>query len=139
MVPSVDVGITREVGRREGERRPHAAPGSFPAARRLHDDAVRARKTIVEAGDLKAAIRTYNIQQRRNPVSWQNHLDAMVAFEEQERQQLADEYAEEIAAAHREGVGALLRTASEAAQKFRNQVGDHLAGGVNLGASEKWG
>lgn len=96
-------------------------------------------RSIAEAGDLKAAIRCYNIQQRRNPVNWQNHLQAMTAFEEQERQQLADEYAAEMAAAHREGFAGVLRASTESAQALRNVVSKHLAGGVNLGASEKWG
>lgn len=96
-------------------------------------------KTIAEAGDLKAAIRCYNVQQRRNPASWENHMAGMLAFEEQERQQLVEAYAEEIAAQHRLGLGSVLRSASESAQKFRNVVAKHTAGGVNLGASEKWG
>ena len=96
-------------------------------------------RTIVEAGDLKAAIRCYNAQQRRNPASWQNHMQAMLAFEEQERQQLADTYADEIAAQHRLGVASILRTASKAAQEFRSTLSNAAAGGVNLGASEKWG
>lgn len=96
-------------------------------------------KTIAEAGDLKAAIRCYNVQQRRNPVNWENHERAMLAFEEQERQQEVDAYAEEIAAQHREVLAGTIRTVSLAAQKFRNVVAKHTAGGVNLGASEKWG
>ena len=96
-------------------------------------------KSWQDAGDLRAAIRTYNIQQRRNPVNWQNHLMAMTAFEEQERQEAADLYAEEIAAMHREGFASTLRTVSESAQQFRNVLARHTAGGVNLGASEKWG
>ena len=96
-------------------------------------------KSWQDAGDLKAAIRTYNIQQRRNPVNWQNHLMAMTAFEEQERQQAADEYAAEIAAMHREAFGSALRTVSESAQELRNVISKHGAGGINLGASEMWG
>lgn len=96
-------------------------------------------KTIAEAGDLKGAIRCYNAQQRRNPVNWQNHIQAMAAFESQQRQQEADAYAEEIAAQHRLGISSILRSVSPAAQEFRNSVAEHTAGGVNLGASEKWG
>lgn len=95
--------------------------------------------TIVEAGDIKAAIRCYNAQQRRNPVNWANHERAMLAFEEQQRQQEIEEYAAEIAAQHREALAGTLRTVSESAQAFRNVVAKHTAGGVNLGASEKWG
>ena len=95
--------------------------------------------TIEAAGDLKAAIRCYNVQQRRNAVNWANHIQAMAAFEEQERQQLAEDYAAEMAAQHREGMSEVLRTVSEAAQGFRNVVAGATAGGVNLGASEKWG
>src|SRR5271157_2029615 len=58
-------------------------------------------KTIAEVGDLKAAIRCYNVQQRRNPVNWQNYMTAQLAFEEQRKQQRADAYAEEISAQHR--------------------------------------
>jgi hypothetical protein len=96
-------------------------------------------RTIIEAGDLKAAIRCYNVQQRRNPVSWQNHLQAMAVMEEQERQEAADRYADELTAQHRLGPGAVLRSVSEAAQKVRNAIAVGVAGGVNLGASEKWG
>lgn len=96
-------------------------------------------KTIAEAGDLKAAIRCYNVQQRRNPERWDLHMEAMLAFEAQERQMLADQYAAEIVAQHREGLSGMLRSASTAAQEFRNAVSKHTAGGVNLGASEKWG
>jgi hypothetical protein len=95
--------------------------------------------TIAQAGDLKGAIRCYNLQQRRNPVHWPNHIQAMAVFEEQERQQRADAYAEELAAQHRLGVDHILRSVSTAAQSFRNVVAKHTAGGVNLGASEKWG
>ncbi len=96
-------------------------------------------KTIAEAGDLKGAIRCYNVQQRRNPVNWENHIQSMTVFEEQERQQAAASYAEEMATQHRLGVGSILRSVSTSAQKFRNVVAEHTAGGVNLGASEKWG
>lgn len=95
--------------------------------------------TIAAAGDLKAAIRCYNVQQRRNPANWQNHERAMLAFEVQESQKQIDDYAEEIAAQHREALAGTLRSVSESAQKFRNAVSKHTAGGVNLGASEKWG
>ena len=96
-------------------------------------------KSIEAAGDLKAAIRCYNIQQRRNPANWDNYMAAGRAFEEQERQQLADNYADEIAALHREGIAPILHSVSEAAQRFRNSVAKETAGGINLGASEKWG
>lgn len=96
-------------------------------------------KTIVEAGDLKAYIRGYNLLQRRNPVNWQNYLQAQVALEEQERQQATDAYYEELCAAHAEVIAPTVRTVSEAAQKFRNVVSKHTANGTNLGASEKWG
>lgn len=95
--------------------------------------------SIVEAGDLKAAIRCYNVQQRRNPVNWANHERAMLAFEEQERQQEVERYAAEMAAAQREQFAGALRTVSTGAQRFRNAVAEMTAGGVNLGASEKWG
>jgi hypothetical protein len=96
-------------------------------------------KSIESAGDLKAAIRCYNIQQRRNPVNWENYMRAQQALEEAERQQLADQYAEEIAAEHRLGYASVLRSVSESAQKVRNTISRSTAGGVNLGASEKWG
>lgn len=95
--------------------------------------------TIAAAGDLKAAIRCYNVQQRSNPANWANQIEAMARFEELYRQQAADNYAEEIAAQHREALAGVLRSASSAAQEFRNVVSQHTAGGVNLGASEKWG
>lgn len=96
-------------------------------------------KTIAEAGDLKAAIRCYNVQQRRNPANWDNHMRAMLAFEEQARQKKVDDYAAEIAAQHALVLAGTLRTVSQSAQEFRNVVSKHTAGGVNLGASEKWG
>jgi hypothetical protein len=96
-------------------------------------------RSIAEAGDLKGAIRCYNVQQRRNPVNWPNYLQSLTAFEGLERQAAADAYAEEIATQHRLGVEHILRSVSPAAQEFRNIVSKHSAGGVNLGASEKWG
>ena len=96
-------------------------------------------KSIAAAGDLKAAIRCYNMQQRRNPVRWDNHMAAMLALEQQERQQEADAYAAEMAAQHRLGVGSALRSATANAQAVRDQVSRATAGGVMLGASEKWG
>jgi hypothetical protein len=96
-------------------------------------------KTIQEAGDLKGYIRHYNIQRHKDPANWDNHLRAMTAFEEKERQDAADRYAEEVAAQHRLGLGSILRSASRSAQEFRNIVSKHTAGGVNLGASESWG
>lgn len=95
--------------------------------------------SITDAGDLKGAIRCYNVQQRRNPANWENYMAAQFAHEEHERQEMAEAYAEEIAAQHRITLGSVLRSASESAQKFRNVVSKHTAGGVNLGASEKWG
>lgn len=96
-------------------------------------------RSIAEAGDLKAAIRCYNVQQRRNPVSWANYEAGRLAMEESERQREVDAYAEEMAAQHREALAGALRTVSESAQQFRNVVAKHTAGSVNLGASEKWG
>ena len=96
-------------------------------------------KTIAEVGDLKGAIRSYNVQQRNNPVNWDNFMLSMAAFEAQERQEAADAYADEIAAQHRLGVGSILRSVSTSAQEWRNHVSEHTAAGVNLGASEKWG
>jgi hypothetical protein len=95
--------------------------------------------SIALAGDLTSAIRCYNVQQRNNPVNWPNHIEAMAKAEELERQQAADAYADEIAAQHREALAGVLRSTSSAAQEFRNVVAEHTAGGVNLGASEKWG
>lgn len=95
--------------------------------------------SIEMAGDLKSAIRTYNVIRSRNPVNWDNELQRMARFEELERQEIADNYAEEIAAQHREAVAPMLRSVSTSAQEFRNVVAAQTAGGVNLGASEKWG
>lgn len=95
--------------------------------------------SISAAGDLKGAIRCYNLQQRKNPVNWENHLQVMARWEEDDRQQAADRYAEEMAAQHREGFSSLLRSASGAAQSVRNIIAEQTVGGVNLGASEKWG
>ena len=64
---------------------------------------------------------------------------SMAAFEAQERQEAADAYADEIAAQHRLGVGSILRSVSTSAQEWRSHVSEHTAGGVHLGASEKWG
>jgi hypothetical protein len=96
-------------------------------------------RTITEAGDLCAAIRCYNMQQRRNPVRWDLYMETQAAREGVERQKRADEYAEEIAALHRASYGPAMRTASKAAQEMRSAVAEQAAGGVNLGASEKWG
>lgn len=96
-------------------------------------------RSIVEAGDLKSAIRFYNLQRKKNPVNWGNHLQAMAKFEEIERQQAADAHAEEIAAQHRLGMAGVLRSSSSAAQEFRNIVSKHTAAGVQLGSAEKWG
>lgn len=96
-------------------------------------------RTIAEAGDLKAAIRSYNVQQRRNPANWDNNIQAMAAFEVQQRQVQADAYAEELEAQFRLGFAGVVRTVSGAAQKVRNVMSEYATGGVNLGASEKWG
>jgi len=96
-------------------------------------------RTIAEVGDLKAAIRCYNVQQRRNPVNFGNHMKALLAFEEQTRRDKTDAYAEEISAQHRLALAGTLRSVSTSAQRFRNVVAKHTVGGVNLGASEKWG
>ena len=96
-------------------------------------------KSIAEAGDLKAAIRCYNVQQRRNPVNWDNYVLSMTAYEQQERQEAADAYAEEMSAQHRIALSSTLRSVSTSAQEFRNIVSRHSAGGTHLGSSEKWG
>jgi hypothetical protein len=95
--------------------------------------------TIAEAGDLKAAIRCYNLQQRNNPVNWNNYLDCMAVWEEDERQKAADAYYEELCAGHREALSGTLRQVSQAGDSFRRVVARHTAGSVHLGASEKWG
>lgn len=96
-------------------------------------------RSIAEAGDLKEAIRCYNAQQLLNPANWQNYMQNVLAWDAQRRQQEVDAYAEEIAAANREVVAGTIRSVSESAQKFRNAVAKSTAGGVHLGASEKWG
>jgi hypothetical protein len=96
-------------------------------------------RSIAEAGDIKAAIRGYNVQQRQNPHNWQNWAEAVASFEESYRQELADQFADELEARHRLGISSILRTASPAAQEFRNLVAEKTAGGINFGASEKWG
>jgi hypothetical protein len=96
-------------------------------------------KTIAEVGDLKGAIRAYNAQQRANPANWNNLAMALTSMEERDRQLCADAYADELEAQFREGFSGALRTVSVAAQQMRNTIADYSAGGVNLGASEKWG
>lgn len=94
--------------------------------------------SLAMAGDLKAAIRCYNVMRRNNPVNWPNELERMAKMEELERQNRADAYAEELSALYRESMDGILHSASLAAQAFRNVVAKHAAHGVNLGASEKW-
>jgi hypothetical protein len=95
-------------------------------------------KTIAEVGDLRSAIRCYNAQQRANAVNWKNYEEGWMALDALDRQQKADEFAEELEASYRMGVSPLLRTVSGSAQEVRNLVAANAAG-VNLGASEKWG
>lgn len=87
---------------------------------------------------LYGAIRNYNLQQRSNPVNWENHIQLMAAREQEKRQQAADAYAEELEAQYRLGIEGMVRTVSRSAQKVRNVMAHEVAG-VNLGASEKWG
>lgn len=95
--------------------------------------------TIDAAGDLKASIREYNRSRQLLPVNWENYERAMCALEEHERQERIDEYALELEAAQASGIAPLLRSVSASAQDYRNRVSEETAGGVNLGASEKWG
>lgn len=95
--------------------------------------------SIEAAGDLRAAIREYNKARTLNPVNWDNYEAAMIVREAQERQEMADRYAEELEATQRSEVAPILRSVSTAAQEYRDAVAEQAAGGVNLGASEKWG
>src|SRR5271166_5169175 len=90
-------------------------------------------RTVTEIGDIKRAIRSYNAQQRANPVNWLNLQTSLAAFEGLERQRAADVYAEELESEYRIGFSSALRTVSSAAQKVRNTIADYSAGGVNLG------
>ena len=95
-------------------------------------------RSIAEVGDLHAAIRCYNAQQRANPVNWENHIQAWVALDGIKRQEDADAFALESEAVVRMSVSSVMRTVSGAAQGVRNQVAKGV-GGVNLGAAELWG
>lgn len=88
---------------------------------------------------LRGMIRHYNAQQRANPVNWENMIQATTAMEAQQRQVEADAYALELEAQFRIGFSGVLRTASCAAQQVRNSISEYSVGGVNLGASNKWG
>lgn len=96
-------------------------------------------KTIQQAGDLKAAIRSYNMQKRMDPVNWANYEQAWVAMDAQKRQQDAEACAEELEMQYRSAMSGILRTVSGAAQKVRNAMAGYSVGGINLGASNKWG
>lgn len=96
-------------------------------------------KTIAEAGDLRAQIRCYNAQQRANPVNWENSMLAYAALDAQQRQEEAETFAEELESQYREGYSGILRTASKSAQQVRDVIAAQTAGGINFGASEKWG
>jgi hypothetical protein len=87
---------------------------------------------------LFTCIRSYNIQQRANPVNWPNYIQAIGTVEQLRRQQAADTYAEELEAQYREGFSATFRSASSSAQIVRNIMAREV-GGVNLGAADKWG
>lgn len=88
---------------------------------------------------LQLAIRCYNAQQRANPANWQNYMDAIVALDKRQREISVEEYSEELEAQFRAGFSGMVRTVSGTAQKLRNRMADYSVGGINLGASEKWG
>ncbi len=121
---------------RDGRRRLLAA---YPQAGDYMMVPVGPWKTLGEVGDLKAAIRAYNMAQRRNPANWANYEAAQLAFEESERQASVDAYATEMAAQFREGAAGVLRTASETAQRFRGRIAGMIGTDQNLGAGDKWG
>jgi hypothetical protein len=95
-------------------------------------------KSIAAAGDIKAAIRCYNAQQRANPVNWVNAQQAMVAWEKQRNDEQVEAFEQELEAQHRLGISSVLRSVSTNAQRVRNLVAETV-GNVHLGASEKYG
>jgi hypothetical protein len=95
-------------------------------------------RTLAEVPDLRAAIRSYNFQQRSNPVNWQNDILAMTAMEAFERNAAAEAFAEELEVSYRMGFSSVLKSVSASAQRVRNRLAESV-GGVNLGASSKWG
>lgn len=93
---------------------------------------------LAQVPDLRTAIRSYNFQQRLNPVNWGNYILSMTAMEAHERQSAADDYAGELEAQYRMGFSGMFRSVSGAAQRVRNEVAESV-GSVNLGASNRWG
>src|SRR5208282_2351070 len=88
---------------------------AFPQAGDYKEMPVGPWKTIAEVGDLKAAIRCYNAQQRANPVNWTNWEQAWIALDALDRQRAADAFAEEGEARYRMGISPVLRTVSGSA------------------------
>jgi phosphoserine phosphatase len=95
--------------------------------------------TLDAVGDLGRCLRAYNLQHRNNPVRWDHWVQARAAFEEQRRQQRAEEYARELAAGQREQIAHTLRTATTTAEVLRALVARHVANGAQLSAAEDWG
>lgn len=95
--------------------------------------------SVLDAGDVKACIRWYNLERRNNPVRWDNYDAACIAVEEQERQMQCDRHYEELCALHSEVLAGTLRTVSKSADQFRKVVARHTSDGKHVGAAEKWG
>ena len=84
--------------------------------------------TIEAAGDIKAAIREYIRAEREKPNDWNAYLRGELALEMVERERLAAEYEERMAAVSRGQVSPVLGSISRAAQSVRNKIAIEIGG-----------
>lgn len=94
--------------------------------------------TPEEAGDLRAALRTYLRALETRPKDGDNYIRQMMAEEVHERQERLEWLEREIERAQVEHAQ-MLQTVGSAAQRVRNLLADQAGVKGHLGASEAWG
>jgi hypothetical protein len=95
-------------------------------------------RSIEEAGDLRAALRTYLRAMEARPKDGENYVRQMMAEEVNERAERLEKLEREIYRAEVEHME-VLKSVGADAQKIRNLLADQAGVKGHLGASEAWG
>lgn len=94
--------------------------------------------TVEEAGDLRAAIQLWLRAQRENPRDLEAHVKGELAQEQWERRRQVERFAREMTAVLRTDVESVLKSASPAAQRYRDQMAAQAGVSGYMSAAENY-
>lgn len=96
-------------------------------------------RAIEDAGDLITEIQRCNRAQMKNPVSWDRYFADELRKDKQEREEEIRQYETTLEIYRKTQLLPVLKSASQAAQRVRNQIQASMGSSMHLGASEMWG